>query len=59
MKVGEKVVTLSKVRMIVLKFHKNRFSDDIIPDIFGCIAKGENSVAKGNLTRSTAVLSLW
>ena len=59
MKLGDKNVTLSKVRMIVSKFHKNRFSDDVIPDIFGYIAKGENSVAKGNLTRSTAVLFLW
>ena len=27
---GDKNVTLSKVRMIVSKFHKNRFSDDVI-----------------------------
>ena len=39
--------------MIVLKFHKNRFSDDVIKMTSlwrHSFAKGENSVAKGNLT---------
>ena len=44
--------------MTVSKFQKDRFSDDVIMTlflIFGSIANGENSVAKGNLT--TTVLS--
>ena len=46
----------TKVCLIVLKFHKNRLSDDsmlsfLIFFFFFCsFAKGENSMAKGNLT---------
>ena len=40
------------VPSIVLKFHKNQFSDVVIPDFLGFFAKGENFVAKGNLTTS-------
>ena len=42
--------------MIVLKFHKNRFSDDVIMTVYlislGFFAKGENSVTKGNLAKT-------
>ena len=50
MKLGE-----NTIRLIVLKYHENRLSDDIIMTSFLIIvccflAKGSNSVAKGNLS---------
>ena len=49
-KLGGNVGT--QVRLIVLKFHFNRFSDDACH-----YAKGENSVTKGYLT--TTIYSTW